>query len=195
MREAREGQIEGVMQDGVKWRKVVMFVTRPSVIRWFFLRTVCVCVFYSAACVAGYTKHCHVYIFSFKPVNFPLYPTCFLLGLWAEGLWMQEREEPVCICVHWCMHSYVTFIQWVYVWVWVSYELWHAHTQQWQSVWCRLHQVLQECFLSLSCLSQSVINDGRWRTTPPPPPPPHGKMQYPCETSLLEASGSVLLIN
>ncbi len=134
----------------------------------------CVFVFYSAACVAGYTKQCHVYIFSFKPVNFPLYPTCFLLGLWAEGLWMQEREEPVCICVHWCMHSYVTFIQWVYVWVWVSYELWHAHTQQRQSVWCRLHQVLQECFLSLSCLSQSVINDGRWT---PPPPPPHKRAE------------------
>lgn len=78
-----------------------------------------------------------------------------------------RSERNLCVFVHWCVHSYVTLIQWVCVWVWVSYELWHTRTLQWQSVWCWLHQVLQECFLSLSCLSQSEINDGRWRTKNP----------------------------
>lgn len=73
-----------------------------------------------------------------------------------------RSERNLCVFVHWCVHSYVTLIQWVCVWV--SYKLWHTHTLQWQCVWCWLHQVLQDCFLSLSCLSQSAINDRQWRT-------------------------------
>lgn len=38
-----------------------------------------------------------------------------------------RSERNLCVFVHWCVHSYVTLIQWVCVWVWVSYELWHTH--------------------------------------------------------------------
>ncbi len=166
--------------------------------------SVCLCVLFSSVC-ASYTKHCHVYIFSFKPVNFPLYSTCFLLGLWAEGLWMQEREEPVCICA--LMRAFICDTHSVSVCVSLG-ELWaltHTHIHYNDRVFdagCIRSCKSVSCLFPVSVNQRSMMDDDGQKTLQTGAELPvtelnllSFKMQYPCETSLLEASGSVLLIN
>lgn len=70
----------------------------------------------------------------------------------------RSEKEPMCVCAP--MRALICDTHSGIVWVMST----DTHILQWQFVWCWLHQVLHGCFLSLSCLSQSAINDGLWRT-------------------------------
>lgn len=165
MRENRDGQIEGVMQDGVKWRKVVMFETTWAPVRVILLKDVFVCFIQQR--VWRSIQNTVMFIYSLLSLS-----TC--LCILPVFLWVCELRDfgcrskrNLCVYVHWWVHSYNMWHSFsecvcVCVSVWVSYAIWHTHTLQWQCIWCWLHQVLQECFLSFSCLSQSCINDRWW---------------------------------
>lgn len=142
-----------------EWCKMERAEGKPSCLRWELSdlskgQCVFVCLF-GSVCGGVYAKFHHVYIFSFKPVNFALY--LFSSGLVSWGTLGAGVRRNLCVFVHRCTHSHDTHSG--IVWVMST----DTHILQWQFVWCWLHQVLQGCFPSLSCLSQSAINDGLWR--------------------------------
>ncbi len=75
-----------------------------------------------------------------------------------------RSERNLCVFVHWCVHSYVTLIQWVCVWVWVSYELWHTHTYTTMTERLMLVASGLARVFPVSFLSQS-ISDQWWTMT------------------------------